>query len=210
MTDDDVWAAIADERVALADLLTDLRPEVWEAPSRCGRWRVKDVVAHLVFLAEGSVGSVFLTTTLAHPIPDRGLDKVARRVAGGATSAELVDRLRAAKDGRFRIPGLGPSVALGEVLVHRADIAGAADLPRHPADERLRHALDTERRSWFAFGASPKVRRLQLCPTDADWTLGPDDGPVVDGPGESLLMVVTGRRLEADDDVAGPGLSLIA
>ena len=210
MIDDEVWAAIADERVALADLLSDLGPEVWEAPSRCGGWLVKDVVAHLVFLAEGSVRSVFLTTARANPIPDRGLDKVARRIAAAATSAELVDRLRAAKDGRFRIPGLGPSVALGEVLVHRADIAAAAGLPRHAADARLRLVLDTERKSWFAFGTSPKVRRLQLRPTDADWTLGPDDGAVVDGPGESLLMVVTGRSLVADDDVVGPGLSLMA
>jgi hypothetical protein len=49
--------------------------------------------------------------------------------------------------------------------------------------------------------------RALLGPTDADWTVGPDDGPIVEGPGEALLLVATGRSDE--QDVSGPGLALL-
>ena len=109
------------------------------------------------------------------------------------THAELVTRLRAASGGRFVMPGLPPEVALGEVLVHRADIASAAGLPQRPADERTRAVLEAERRLWFAFGVSRRVRGVRFEPTDADWTVGPTGGPVASGPGEDLLLVATGR-----------------
>ena len=36
------------EREEFADLLGGLKPEQWEAPTRCERWRVRDVVAHVI------------------------------------------------------------------------------------------------------------------------------------------------------------------
>ena len=49
---DDVWAAVAAERVALADLLDQIDDAAWSRPSLCGGWTVRDVVGHLVVLAE--------------------------------------------------------------------------------------------------------------------------------------------------------------
>ncbi len=164
----DVWGAVADERVRLADLLAGVAPEAWAAPSRCAGWSVKDVVAHLVFLAEGTVASVFLTTMRTHPVPSRGTAEVARRLAASTTADELVDRLRQAAGGRFVVPGLPPTVALGEVLVHRADLGAADGLPAHGADDRLAAVLEAEQRLWFAFGVSRQVRRVRFEPTDGD------------------------------------------
>ena len=37
-----------EERENLADLLAQLTPQQWEQPSLCERWRVRDVVAHMI------------------------------------------------------------------------------------------------------------------------------------------------------------------
>ncbi len=44
---DDMWGAIDAERSSLADLLEDLSPAEWAAPSLCDDWRVGDVAVHL-------------------------------------------------------------------------------------------------------------------------------------------------------------------
>lgn len=192
VTKDERWQAVAEERLALAGTLRAIDPALWEAPSRCVGWTVRDVVAHLVHLAEGSRFSMLIGGVLIDPRPSRSIEKAARRLAGSATPEELVSRLGAAAGGRFVVPGLPPEVALGEVLVHRADIAEPAGLDRRPADERTRIVLEVERRLWFAFGVSRRIRDVRFAPTDADWTVGPDGGPVVSGYGEDLLLIATG------------------
>jgi uncharacterized protein (TIGR03083 family) len=190
---DERWRAVAEERLALADALDGIAPDAWDTPSRCTGWAVRDVVAHLVHLAEGTGFSILVGGALVDPRPSRSLDKVARRLAGSAGPDELVARLRAAAGGRFVVPGLPPEVALGEVLVHRADLAVPAGLAPRPADERTRSVLEAERRLWFAFGVSRRVRDILFAPTDADWTVGPPGGLVASGPGEALLLIATGR-----------------
>jgi uncharacterized protein (TIGR03083 family) len=187
------WRAVAEERLALAEALAGIDEARWGSPSRCDGWNVRDVVAHLVYLAEGTRPSILLGGSFIDPRPSRSLDKAARRLATSTTHAELLSRLRAASGGRFVLPGLPPEVALGEVLVHRADIASAVGLSRRPADERTRAVLEAERRLWFAFGVSRRVRAVRFEPTDADWAVGPVGGPVASGPGEDLLLVATGR-----------------
>lgn len=190
---DERWNAVAEERLALADALEAIDPPAWEEPSRCERWAVRDVVAHLVYLAEGSRLSILVGGALIDPRPSRSVAKAAGRIAKSSTPDELLTRLRKAAGGRFVVPGLPPEVALGEVLVHRADIAVAAGLPRRVADERTKAVLEAERRLWFAFGVRRRVRDIHFVPTDADWTVGPAGGPVASGFGEDLLLVTTGR-----------------
>jgi uncharacterized protein (TIGR03083 family) len=187
------WCAVTDERLALADALSGIDDSAWSAPSRCARWTVRDVVAHLVYLAEGSRFSILVGGALIDPRPSHSVDKAARRLAASATPLQLVSRLRTAAGGRFVVPGLPPEVALGEILVHRADIAVPAGLPRRAADERTRAVLEAERRLWFAFGVSRHIRDVRFEPTDATWTVGPSDGPVIAGEGEDLLLIATGR-----------------
>jgi uncharacterized protein (TIGR03083 family) len=191
----------------LADLLDGADDAVWSAPSRCGDWTVEEVVAHLVFLAEGTRRSVFADVIRARKPFHAAVDLIARRFAADATPPELVARLRAAAGGTFVVPLMPATLALGEVLVHRADIADAAALPALPADEDLRAVLEAERSVWFAFGIPRSVRAARFRPTDGDWEVGPTDGPLVEGPGQSLLLAATGRPGLAD--VTGPGLSLL-
>ena len=191
----DVWQAVAEERVALSALLVDIEPAAWQRPSLCGGWTVQDVVAHLVVLAEaGNRYRFILRGARVDFRPNKSIDKMAQRVAATASPSELCARLAAGREGRFVLPGLPPEVALGEVLVHRADITAAAGLPVHPADERVRAVLEAELRLWFAFGVSRSMRKHRFVATDADWSVGAADAPEVRATGEELLRIVTGRR----------------
>lgn len=191
----DVWRCVADERVALANQLDAISPAAWDAPSLCGGWRVRDVVSHLVSLAEAKsrLGNIARHARVDLR-PNRAVDKIARQIATEALPAELTNRLRAARDGRFTVPGMPPTVALGEVLVHRADIAAAAGLPQRAADDAMRAALTAELRLWFAFGVSPRMRRNLFVATDGDWTVGPTDGRRIEARGEELLLIACGRK----------------
>src|SRR5947209_85087 len=53
MDRDQVWEAIGQERLSLADLLDELTAQEWETPSLCTGWRVRDVAAHLTLAQMG-------------------------------------------------------------------------------------------------------------------------------------------------------------
>ena len=80
------------------------------------------------------------------------------------------------------------------MLVHRSDISDALGLPAHAPDERVRAVLETQSKLWFVFGVSRSIRKYRFVATDADWSVGPAEGPVIAATGEELLQVATGRR----------------
>lgn len=203
----EVWSAVADERVRLAGDLASVDPGVFARPSRCGDWTVHQVLAHLVVLAEGTVASVLLGGMKLSPFPNTAVDKAARRLAAEAPPAELVDRLRRAKDGTFVVPGMPPTLALGEVLVHRADLTDAAGIPQLTADDRVRAVLEAEIKLWFVFGAPRRIRSLRFRPTDGGWTVGPADGPLVEATAHQLLLAATGRP--GITGLTGPGAAIL-
>ncbi|MGP9681386.1 MULTISPECIES: maleylpyruvate isomerase family mycothiol-dependent enzyme [unclassified Brachybacterium] len=51
-----LWPLIHAERAALEDVLRDLSPAQWQAPTMCDAWTVQDVVDHLT--AGSSTGTV--------------------------------------------------------------------------------------------------------------------------------------------------------
>ena len=54
------------------------------------------------------------------------------------------------------------------------------------------------------FGVSRSIRKYRFVATDADWSVGPIEGPLIAATGEELLQVATGRRpLEAGGDPTG-------
>ncbi len=81
---------------------------------------MRDVIGHLVHLAEATQLSVTGDLVRHGPTPDRMLSWKAREL-GKQPLPELAARLRAAADGHFRVVGLPPQTVLGEVVVHRED-----------------------------------------------------------------------------------------
>ena len=195
MQTEEAWQAVADERVVLSALLADTDTEAWNRPSPCGDWTVKDVVAHLVVLAEAGNRFGFIArSALIDPRFHKSIDKAARRLSAAAQPHELAARLGVARNGRFLLPFFPAVAALGEVLVHRSDISDALGLPALAPDERVRAVLETQSKLWFVFGVSRSIRKYYFVATDADWSVGPVDGPVVAATGEQLLRIATGRR----------------
>ena len=44
----ETWTMVAETRTDLASYLATLTPEQWNAPTLCDKWKVRDVVGHLV------------------------------------------------------------------------------------------------------------------------------------------------------------------
>lgn len=194
-----------DERADLADVLTGLTPEQWEAPTLCTRWRVRDVVAHII--SYDDLGAVGLVGRFARGgfVPGRvnqvGVEAYAR-LGPDELLAAFKDHLRPAG-----LPaGFGGRIGLVDGLIHQQDIRRPLGLHREVPADRLAEALP------FARVAPPirafrRARGLRLVATDVDWSSG--SGPVVEGPAEALLMAMAGRA-DALDELTGPGQPVLA
>ncbi len=191
------------ERADLADFLATLTPQDWEAPSLCTRWSVKDVVAHVISYEE--LGALGLLRRFAKGWVVRanqvGVDEFAK-----LTPQELVAFLRGHLQPRGLTAGFGGMIALVDGTIHHQDIRRALDRPREVPPDRLGRVLSLVPGN-PRLGAGRRIRGLRLRATDLDWTHG--DGPEVIGPGEALLMAMTGRPA-ALADLAGPGHATLA
>jgi len=200
------WSWVAEERIALADRLAGLDAPAWDGPSLCAGWRVRDVVGHLVWLAEASRPSATIDILRQHRPPSAAIVRIGRR-EGRADPAELLDRLRRSADGRFVVITQPPVMALGEVLVHGSDALRPAGGERRPADDLTGLVADAYRGVGFVFGARPAAK-VRFTADDADWSVGPADGPEASGPGEAVLLALAGRP-EGAADLSGPGTALL-
>lgn len=190
------------EREQFAELLAGLTDDQWDAPSLCSGWSVRDVAAHTVAYLSQS-----LPALLANMIRDRGdVDRLnARMLPGFAawTPAELVELMHRGADPCGAAGLYGGRVALIECVIHQQDIRRPLGLDRAVSEEALRVALSYARIS-PVIGGARRTRGLQLVATDVDWSAG--RGPDVRGPGEALLLAMTGRIEAVRDELSGAGV----
>ena len=193
------------ERRELIHLLGTFSSEKWDAPTLCSQWSVRDVFAH-----------VFSFDKLSYP------QLVARFLRGGlgparinaigvaAAASRNTDQLIAAAQDNLQPDGLmawfGGRIALTDALIHQQDIRRPLGLTRKIPAERLVAALEFAKIS-PALKAKKLIRGLTLTAVDLDWTTG--RGPDVNGPAESLLMVMSGRG-NVISELSGPGLPKLA
>jgi uncharacterized protein (TIGR03083 family) len=191
------------ERTDLADFLATLTLDQWDAPSLCARWRVRDVVAHVMSF-DGVTPLGMLRRAIRGRIVD--INQVGVDELASLSPDQVLDRLRA----RLRPQGLattfGGRLALLDVTIHHQDIRRPLGMPRTIPGERLSCVLSDSLRSpelpgWHL------ARGIRLTPTDLDWSHG--SGPEVTGPAEAVLMAVAGRR-SAVGELAGPGQPVLA
>jgi uncharacterized protein (TIGR03083 family) len=115
-----LWPEVRTQRLQLADQIEALDETAWNVASWCEGWRVRDVLGHLVHLAEATQLSMGADVIRGGLRPDRALSRSAKRL-GDTPVPELCQRLRASSDGRFHVLGSPATVALGEILVHGSD-----------------------------------------------------------------------------------------
>ncbi|SEH73556.1 TIGR03083 family protein [Mycolicibacterium rutilum] len=194
----DLMRMAYDERADLADLLADLTPQEWAHPSLCTRWTVKDVVAHVISY-EG-LGALGLARRFAKGWVVRA-NQVGVDELSALSTDELLDGLRSHLRPSGLTAGFGGMIALVDGTVHHQDIRRALHRPRTIPADRLVRILPLIPGN-ARLGAGRRIRGLTLRATDVDWTHG--SGPEVTGPGEALMMAMTGRPA-ALDDLSGPG-----
>jgi uncharacterized protein (TIGR03083 family) len=203
--DDKIFTAIAAERRNLATTLTGLDAAQWETPSLCEGWTVRDVAAHLVVPLITPMWRFGVAMLAARGNFDRANRKMTDRVAR-QHGHRLPELLTEHADSRFTPPGNGPLAPLTDVIVHGRDICRPLAIEPHIPDDRQIAVLD--------FVASPSARGMFPLPdtelrweaSDLEWFHG--DGPVVRGPAEAIMLVLTGRRA-ALADTAGEGAEFL-
>jgi uncharacterized protein (TIGR03083 family) len=115
-----VFAAVADERHGIADLLEGLNAAQWTTPSPCRGWDVKTVAAHAVSTVTDGTAA-FLRLALRRGSMARAIDELACRRAQ-LPAAEIVASLRQCPDRPLSPPLFGPLDPLADILVHSGDI----------------------------------------------------------------------------------------
>ncbi len=101
--------------------------------------------------------------------------------------------------------GFRGGIALTDGTIHHQDIRRALGLPRTIPPGRLGPVLNFAA-SAPTLPAKNHVKGLTLTATDVNWSRGA--GPEVNGPGEALLMAISGRPI-ALDELGGPGLETL-
>jgi len=202
----DAWEMVRDERIELADLADTLTAEQWDTPSLCTRWRVRDVVAHVIEAATVTKGQMVAGAFRAGFRINTMLDRQARRL-GASPTEELARSLRATAASRNLPPGVKPSNLAMDVLVHTQDIRRPLGCSAAIPEARLRAVADDLLISPGIMGVKKRIAGLRLCASDIDWSTGA--GPEVTGPAEALIMAMAGRGA-ALADLSGPGTATLA
>jgi uncharacterized protein (TIGR03083 family) len=191
------------ERADLAAYLATLMPQQWDAPTLCSRWSVKDVVAHVISYEE--LGVLGLVKRFAKGWVVRanevGVDEFA-----ALNPQQLLEFLGNHLQPQGLTAGFGGMIALVDGTIHHQDIRRALGQPRAVPADRLVRVLGLVPGN-PRLGAGRRIRGLRLRATDVDWAHG--SGPEVTGPGEALLMAMSGRAA-ALADLDGPGLPTLA
>lgn len=179
---------------ALAELLEGRPERVWNEPSLCAGWRVREVVAHVTMPARypaerfmemlADVGYEF--TTLS--------DRLAIQDAELAPTV-LIGNLRDEVLHRWTPPGGGWHGALNHAVIHSLDVTAAAGARRCPDDEAMRIVLDdlTAGGVHEHFGTELPKRTLRA--TDIEWSFG--TGPDLAATAEDIALHLCGRHRDA-------------
>ena len=201
----DTWQAVDEERSAMADDLALLDDSQWDAQSLCSEWKVRHVVGHLVGGADVKTGP-FLAGIVKSGM-NFNLFIAREGVALGATPRdELLGQFRKTV-GTHRTPaGAKPEIMLLDLVCHCADIRRPTGMTRRVPEATLLTVADTVKPIGFPLHAKKRIAGLRMSATDSDWSAG--DGPSVEGPLASLILVMAGRKAPLQD-LSGEGVQTL-
>ena len=205
MSDDSkTWQMIHSERAKLADTLEALSAEQWATPSLCGGWSVRIAAAHVLVGGEQTPAGFFKAMAANGFRFNTMIDRVAH-ARGSLAPQEIVDRLRATTKTTNRPPA-PVATMLGEVVVHGEDILRPLGLPKQASTDSTLACLELFKRASFPLGSKKRIAGLRLTATDMAWSHG--TGPEVAGPGQLLLLGMTGRSTDFQE-LSGEGAPVL-
>jgi uncharacterized protein (TIGR03086 family) len=131
---------------AVGDLIADVRPDQWNAPTPCTEWTVRDVVNHLV-----AMNLVFAALIDDAPMPERGADHLGNDPVGTYRASVASLQATFARPGVLERSYPGPlgsatgaerlQIRLYDLLTHGWDLAQATGIPPQMPDELAEQAL---------------------------------------------------------------------
>jgi uncharacterized protein (TIGR03083 family) len=188
----DLHALIRDSFTRLADSLEQQAPEVWDQPSLCAGWRVRDVVAHVTMPARltaeqfgaelAAVGGDFQLLS----------DTIAVR-DGELPIAEHLTNLRSPQLAEWEPPGGGAIGALNHAVVHTLDVTNALGHPRACTDETAKVILENLTTGGVAARFDVDLSTVRLQADDIDWSSG--SGRDVIAPAAEIISLACHRTL---------------
>ena len=200
----EIWRTIHTERAALADLLEALEPAEWDRPSLCDGWRVREVAAHVISSPQTGALAMMSAAIRARGRFHRLTDLEAHRL-GARPPSEIVGEYRRLDGSRRHPPGTTVLDPLLDVLVHTQDIVVPLGRRHDMPVEAARVAAGrVQRLPGFFFPSRRLVAGVRLKATDTAWSAG--SGPLVEGPMQALLLLMTGRHSAALPAVSGEGI----
>jgi uncharacterized protein (TIGR03083 family) len=201
----DTWFAIDDERSALADDLATLDHSEWNAPSLCTKWRVRDVVGHLIFGSDMKMGPIFVGMLKSGLNFNRFMARAGLEL-GAAPPDELLVKFRKTVGLHRTLNGAPPEIMLVDLVCHSQDIRRPTGMTRSVPEATMLTVADTMKSIGFPIHTKGRIAGLRMSATDADWSAG--DGLSVEGPLASLILVMAGRPAPLDD-LSGDGMQTI-
>lgn len=188
----DLHALINDSFARLADSLEQQAPEVWDKPSLCAGWRVRDLVAHMTMAARLSEEQFGAELAAAGGDFQLLSDTIAVR-DGELPVAEHLTNLRSPELARWEPPGGGAIGALNHAVVHGLDVTNAVDLPRACTDEAAQVILDSLTTGGVAARFDVDLSDVRLQANDIDWSSG--SGRNVIAPAAEIISLACHRTL---------------
>jgi uncharacterized protein (TIGR03083 family) len=205
MNDEQLLAAIADERRSLADMFSTLTDAQWATPSLCTGWTVREVAAHLLTPFRVSMPKMVLGMIAAKGDFNKLADKVARRDAQLPT-AEIISTLRKNADSKFKPPGNGHDAPLTDNIMHGLDIRRPLGIEREIPADRLVAVLEACMKPSSRKFFGNDMTGVTFNATDNGWTSG--SGPTVEGKAEDIAMIMCGRTA-GYDRLTGDGVAIL-
>ncbi len=189
VTDLQQW--VAPTYLGLADLLAGADPDIWDAPSLCEKWLVRQVVAHVTMPARMTPEQFGAEMAAAGGDFAVLSDTVAARDAS-MPLPYLLEQLRSPTLHGWQPPGGGASGALSHAVIHSLDITAAVDRPAVAPVAAAVAVLDQLTAAHGAFfGIDLTGVRLEA--SDVDWHWG--DGQLFRADSASLVALTAGRTL---------------
>jgi uncharacterized protein (TIGR03085 family) len=193
------------ERDALCDTALAVGPD---APTLCGDWNARDLVAHLLVRERGWWGpAAGITFSPLGGVTERAMARTARR-----PFPEMVEQLREPALTPYRLPGVERLTNTLEFFVHHEDLRRGQpgweprSIPAEDEDELWKLLKGSAKLSTRKVGVPVVVRRsgwADLPPETATIRKGTDPAVVTGRPSE-LVMFFFGRSELHDVTLEGP------
>ena len=186
--------SVSDTFSRLAIALAAQPASVWETPSLCVGWRVREVIAHVTMFARMTDEEFDSELDRYGGDFQRMSDTVASRDADLAIAAHLRN-LQSDALAQWKPPDGGVMGALHHAVVHALDVTNAAAMDPPCSAEVALAILENLTTNQVALRFDVSLENLRLHATDLTWTWGGGESEIVDSSGH-LISLMCGRTLK--------------